>query len=87
MGYGLGYTQKSLDFLGGLPKKQRGQVIAKVDRLKDDARPAGCKLFQGETDGDEPIYRIRSGDYRVLYVLRESTITVLDIDHRKDIYR
>ncbi|CAN5706212.1 hypothetical protein BH23GEM1_BH23GEM1_00570 [soil metagenome] len=37
-------------------------------------------------DGTEQVYRIRQGDYRVLYVVRETTIVILDINHRKDVY-
>ncbi|MDR0306677.1 MAG: type II toxin-antitoxin system RelE/ParE family toxin [Chitinispirillales bacterium] len=34
-------------------------------------------------------YRIRTGDYRVVYEIHDNvlTIIVIDIDHRKDIYR
>ena len=37
----------------------------------------------------EPILRERSGDYRILYVLRKDPdqVVILDIDHRKDIYK
>jgi mRNA interferase RelE/StbE len=40
-------------------------------------------------DGDEPVYRIRSGDYRVVYAVRSdpNEVVILDIGHRKDVYR
>jgi hypothetical protein len=42
-----------------------------------------------ETDDGEPVYRERSGDYRILYVVRTNPdlVLILDIDHRKDVYR
>lgn len=40
-------------------------------------------------DGEDQVYRVRSGDYRILYVVRGNPhqIVVLDIDHRRDVYR
>lgn len=76
-----------MSFLEGLSKKHQRQVVEKIDRLAFDTRPPGCKLVHGVQDGENPVYRIRSGDYRVLYVVRESVIVILDTDHRKDIYR
>lgn len=39
--------------------------------------------------GDEAVWRLRSGDYRILYVVKSNPeeIIVLDIGHRKDVYR
>jgi len=85
--YTLSVTEGALAFLQTLPQKFRRQIIGKIDRLATETRPPGCKLVQGVTDGNLPVYRIRQGDYRVLYVVRESTVIILDIDHRKDIYR
>ena len=83
----LSYSEASLATLSTLPPKLRRQIIEKLDRLKTDARPPGCKLVQGVVDEDRPVYRIRQGDYRALYVVRDTEIVVLDIDHRKDVYR
>jgi len=38
-------------------------------------------------DGEERVYRVRSGDYRILYCVRGIIVVVLDIDNRKDVYR
>ena len=35
--------------------------------------------------GTEAIWRVRSGDYRILYVVRAQEVVVIDIDHRKDV--
>lgn len=85
--YELAYTETALAFLEGLNLKYRRQIVAKIERLATEIRPPGCKLVQGVKDGENPVYRIRQGDYRVLYVVRESAVVILDIDHRKDIYR
>ena len=38
---------------------------------------------------NESVYRVRSGDYRILYLVRTNygEVVVLDIGHRKDVYR
>lgn len=85
--YGFAYTERAVVFLGMLTAKQRGQVKRKIEALASNPRPSGCKIVIGESDGEEQVWRIRSGDYRVLYVVRGTTIVILDIDHRKDVYR
>jgi mRNA-degrading endonuclease RelE of RelBE toxin-antitoxin system len=49
--------------------------------------PPGSKKLQGVMDGENPVYRARQGDYRILYSVRGVIIVILDIDHRKDVYR
>ncbi len=85
--YGFAYSEKALAYLRTLPAKLRRQIIKKVEALASDPYPPTAKLLQETKDDPEPVHRIRSGDYRVLYVVRETTIAVLDIDHRKDVYR
>jgi mRNA-degrading endonuclease RelE of RelBE toxin-antitoxin system len=58
--------------------------------LRDHERnptPPGCKRLIGVMDGDCPVYRVRQGDYRILYSVRPIIIVILDIGHRKDVYR
>jgi len=87
---GFAFTDAALDFLDSLPPKIRKQVIKKAKALHIDPFPQGVKKLQGVAtlEGD-PIYRERSGDYRILYIVREkpAEIIILDIDHRKDVYR
>ena len=85
--YGFAYASKSLSYLRALQKKTRKQIIAKVNALAENPHPPTSKLVQGMLDNEERVYRIRSGDYRIPYVVRAPIIVVLDIDHRKDIYR
>lgn len=85
--YGFAYTRKALDYLASMPKKHRTQVANRIKTLASDPHPSNCKPIIGSEEGGDQVYRIRSGDYRVLYVVRDPTVVVLDIDHRKDIYR
>lgn len=84
------FTDSALDFLAGLPPKIRRQVIRKAKALHTDPHPpTSKKLHDVETPEGETVYRERSGDYRILYIVRSKPeeILILDIDHRKDVYR
>lgn len=85
--YGFGYMKAALAALQSLQAKQRKQVIAKIEALATNPFPVGHKLVRGMSDDEDKVYRIRAGDYRVLYIVHNPTITILDIGHRKDIYK
>ena len=53
--------------------------------LKQDPRPPGCKKLSG----DESVWRIRVGDYRIVYQIQDNELLVLvvKVGHRRDIYR
>lgn len=85
---GFAFTSAALDFLATLPPKIRKQVIKKAKALHTNPHPQGSKkLHDVVTDDGDPVYRERSGDYRILYVVRPDEVMILDIDHRKDVYR
>ena len=87
--YGFAYSDDALKFLATVPAKIRGQIKRKIETLAANPHPPGCKKLSGMESEGEEIYRVRSGDYRVLYLVRGNPhqIIVLDIDHRKDVYR
>ena len=81
--YGFAYTDDALTYLEGLPsKKIRRQIKSKIELLAANPMPPTCKKLKGITDNDNPVYRIRSGDYRILYVVRSPVLVILDIDDR-----
>jgi mRNA interferase RelE/StbE len=53
-------------------------------QLADNPRPHGCKKLEGSV-----LYRIRIGDYRLIYDIEDHIIkvTVVKIGHRKEVYR
>lgn len=80
------------DALKGLrdvePKKVRQQVVKRINGLAENSKPQGCAKVMGMSDGAAEVYRVRQGDYRILYAVQsDSEIIILDIDHRKDVYR
>ena len=71
--------------LRSLPRQEVARVVSAVGELADDALPHGSQKLSGS----ERTYRIRVGDYRVIYeVFPESRIIeVQRVRHRKDVYR
>jgi mRNA interferase RelE/StbE len=61
-------------------------IRAACDVAKEtgDPRPQGSKKLSGED-----LYRIRQGDYRILYGIQDRalSIVVIRIGHRRDVYR
>lgn len=87
--FAIAYADIALASLRDIePKKIRQQIVTKINGLAQNPKPPGCCKVQGMGDGAAEVYRIRSGDYRALYAIRgDSEILVLDIGHRKDVYR
>lgn len=87
---GLAFTSAALKRLAAIPSKFRRQVTRRARELQSNPHPQGSKKLTGmTTETGEPIYRERSGDYRILYVVKQNPteVIVLDIDDRKDVYR
>jgi mRNA interferase RelE/StbE len=65
----------------------RQRIRRALRALRETPRPAGAKLLSG--DRRQRIWRIRVGDHRVLYEIRDDRIIVLVIrvGHRKQVYR
>ena len=87
---GFAFVNSALDFLESLPPKIRRQVAKKAKTLHGDPHPPGSKKLKDvETAEGDSVYRVRSGDYRILYIVRSKPeeIIVIDIDNRKDVYR
>jgi mRNA interferase RelE/StbE len=75
------YAQKQIMKLG---KKAIPVIKAAIAGLSDNPRPYGYKKLKGEE-----AYRIRVGDYRIIYEINDDIIivTVVSVGHRKDIYK
>lgn len=71
--------------LASLPKRDKRRVVSAIEALAADPPPEGVRKLVGAADA----FRIRVGDYRILYRVAEGIVTVfvIRIDHRKDAYR
>jgi mRNA interferase RelE/StbE len=70
--------------LGGLPHATHDRIVKRIARLGSTPRPAGAVKLQGQD-----AYRVRVGDYRVLYVVDDARrrIEVIAVGHRREAYR
>lgn len=84
MTYKLSIRRKAQKQLAKLPPNDYKKVKQSILDLAHDPRPPGSKKLKGR-DG----WRIRQGDYRIIYEIRDDQliIIILDVGHRKDIYR
>jgi mRNA interferase RelE/StbE len=70
--------------LSSIPKDRRELIVAVLDDLQKQPRPPGAKKLAG-VDG----YRVRKGDYRVLYTIDDAArlVRVYRVGHRREVYR
>ncbi|MDD3847326.1 MAG: type II toxin-antitoxin system RelE/ParE family toxin [Syntrophorhabdaceae bacterium] len=61
------------------------QIITKIRKLAINPHPQGSRKISGSARD----WRLRIGDYRILYEIdnRADTVTIMRVKHRKDIYR
>jgi mRNA interferase RelE/StbE len=67
-----------------LPADLVARIVPRLGSLASNPRPAGCRKLQG---GDRE-WRIRVGDYRVVYTVddRRALVEVVRIRHRSEVY-
>lgn len=86
MTYGIKVSAKAEKDMMRLSAKERKTLANKIDLLATNPRPSGCLKLKGRT---EDLWRIRSGDYRILYAI-DDVIRIVDIrqvGHRREVYR
>jgi mRNA interferase RelE/StbE len=86
MGFSIEITRSALKDLKKIDKTQQRKIRQKIDELSLNPTPHGCKQLKGSAFN---LFRIRIGDYRVIYSVENQKLLVLiiKIGHRKDIYR
>ncbi len=74
---------KELEAVGS--KADRTRIVAKITALASNPRPHGSEKLAGYEDR----YRIRQGNYRVVYLIDDagSEVTIYKIGHRREVYR
>ena len=76
------YARKAL---GAIDRPIRRRIIAKIEALATDPRPAGAIMLKGRHWD----WRVRVGDWRIIYTVADAVLVVLviEVDHRREIYR
>jgi mRNA interferase RelE/StbE len=83
--YTIQFKPMALRKLEKLPRDIQKKLAAKVDTLRDDPFPSGCKKMAAVADA----WRVRVGDYRIVYQVHQKLLRVLvvTVGHRRDVYR
>lgn len=68
-----------------LDKPLQQRITKRLTRLGDNPRPHGVDKLAGEDN----LYRVREGEYRIIYTIQDKELIVLvvKIRHRKEVYR
>lgn len=67
-----------------LPQNELKAVLGKIEALSENPRPFGCTKLSAQEK-----YRIRCGNYRIIYSIADNILTVyvVRVGHRKDVYK
>jgi len=82
--YSLLIKPSAVKELEALPTKDRRKIVTRIEGLASEPRPHGCEKLSGLEQ-----YRVRQGDYRVVYGVDDDAgvVLVVKIGHRRDVYR
>lgn len=85
MRYTVNIEKSALKALKKIPKDSIAAIWKEIITLEQNPRPIGAKKLKGY----QSLYRIRSGNYRIIYEIQEKLLIVLvvHIGDRKDVYR
>jgi mRNA interferase RelE/StbE len=66
-------------------REDKIRILRSISLLAGEPRPAGCRKLSGYND----IFRIRVGNYRVIYEIdgKRIVVVILKIGHRREVYR
>lgn len=82
--YKLNFKQSVAKDIRNIPKKDVQKIWKKISQLSIDPRPTNSEKLTNDSK-----YRLRVGNYRVLYLIEDRiiTITIIKIAHRKEVYK
>ncbi|MBI4617604.1 MAG: type II toxin-antitoxin system RelE/ParE family toxin [Planctomycetes bacterium] len=83
--YEVTFARSARKELVRLDEPFRSRILKRIEGLACTPRPAGCLKLEGAED----LWRIRIGEYRVIYSIDDSTrrVDISAIRHRSDVYR
>jgi len=67
-----------------VPKNDLKKILSRIENLGEDPRPGGCEKLTAHE-----LYRIRQGNYRIVYSIQDEELTVwiIKVGHRRNVYR
>jgi mRNA interferase RelE/StbE len=84
VGYTIRWSSRAAKAYERLQNPTRQRIANRIKGLADDPRPSGCEPLQGSS-----YLRVRVGDYRIVYEVRDTELRVLIVlvGHRREVYR
>ncbi|HEY0663104.1 MAG TPA: type II toxin-antitoxin system RelE/ParE family toxin [Thiobacillaceae bacterium] len=82
--YELRFKPSVAKDLRGIPSADLRRILARIETLREDPRPAGSEKLSAQER-----YRVRQGDYRILYTVLDSEVIVeiVKVGHCREVYR
>ncbi len=82
--YRILIKKSAAEELARIPKKDLRLVVERIRSLGEEPRPRGCAKLSAQER-----YRIRQGDYRIVYSVEDAgrTVEIFKVGHRSEIYR
>lgn len=83
--YSIAIKRSAEKELKAVPLGDLKRIIDRIRGLAKQPRSSGCEKLSGELER----YRIRQGDYRIVYSIDDATriVEVVKIGHRREVYR
>lgn len=86
--YEVRLARSAVRSLEDLQRRDQQRIRVAIDLLAENPRPPSCVALQGEVG----VYRVRVGDYRIVYevldqVLVVQVVQVVRVGHRREVYR
>lgn len=82
--YELRFKPSVAKDLRGIPSVDLRRILARIETLREDPRSAGSEKLSAQER-----YRLRQGDYRILYTVLDGEVVVeiVKVGHRREVYR
>lgn len=82
--YRIVVTSAARRVINHLEVSIKTRILARIDTLASNPRPPGAIKLEGQQS-----YRVRVGDYRIVYMVEDEivTVTIIRVGHRREVYR
>ena len=77
------YSKKAFKSLRGLPKRTSGLIVKKISQMVSNPAELQNKITPLKVGG----FRLRVGDYRIVYTIEDGIYYIVDVRHGKDVYK
>jgi mRNA interferase RelE/StbE len=83
-GFSIFFKESVRKDLDAIPKNDLQRIMERIGSLAVNPRPPGCEKLTGQER-----YRLRQGNYRIIYSIQDSELTVwvVKVGHRREVYR